>query len=231
VSKGNGQAGERSALTAAAAAVESEIHRYTDLAAAAVRIPLSSEKNVERASRAITEAVESEKRVLEHVQALMQAITGAREAQQSSAESLNTHAVAVAQKRTELDLLLARFNQLGEVAKTLNAAMQKVAGYKPASYHKGREGHDGHARVEGGEGPAQEAEEVAEAIQAMETGMTTCAEHAEELAGDAEKHGFEDLGRQADSLRQQILAVKNRLSLLKKGLEEVPAARNPQTAN
>ena len=135
--EGNGHSGQGSALTAAAAAVETEPHRYTELAGAAVRVPLSSEKNVDRASRAIVEAAESEKRVLEHVQALVQAITTAREAQQTSAAALSAHAEAVSQKRAELDALLARFAKLGEVAKTLNAAMQKVAGYKLNPYSGG----------------------------------------------------------------------------------------------
>lgn len=209
MAKGNGHSDQGSALTAAAAALETELHRYTELAQMAVRVPLTSEKNVDRAARAIVDAAESEKRVLGHVQSLVQAISAAREAQQASASAVSAHGQAVAEKRAALDALLARFEKLGEVAKTLNAAVQKIAGYKGNPYAGG-----------------EEANEMQEAIAAMETGMATCAEHAQLLAADAHTGGFEELGRQAEGLRQQILSVKNRLSLLnpllKKSLEEKP---------
>ena len=105
--------------------------------------------------------------------------------------------------------MLARFANLGEVAKAMNLAMQKIAGYKPSPY-----------------AGATKRTRCSEAIAAMEAGMATCAEHAQELAADAHTGGFEDLERQAEGLRQQILSVKNRLSLLnpllKKSLEEKP---------
>jgi hypothetical protein len=48
--------------------------------------------------------------------------------------------------------------------------------------------------------------------------MTTVAQHAAELAKEAAARELSDLGRQADGLRQQILAAKNRLAHLHKGL-------------
>jgi hypothetical protein len=38
------------------------------------------------------------------------------------------------------------------------------------------------------------------------------------VTGLAEEQDFTDIGRQADSLRQQLLSARNKLNLLRKGL-------------
>jgi hypothetical protein len=199
--KANGLSEKGSGLTSAAAALDVELRRYVELTAAAVRVPLTSEKNLERAARALEEAAASDKRVLEHVQSLVQAVSVAREAQQSSAATLNARVTAIQERRAELEPLLAQLAKLGDAAKTMNAALQKVAGYKQNPYG------------------SEEAAEMRQALVDIEAGMLACAGHAQELATEAMKRDFEELGRQADSLRQAILAAKNRLSLLQKGTE------------
>ena len=199
MTKGNGQSARTSTLTGAAAALDAELRRYAELSSTAVKISLTSEKGLERASKAVAEAVESQARVGEHVKLLVEAIGEARDAQQATATILDERATQVAQKRAELGGLLARFAKLGEVGQTLNTALQKVAAYKPDPYRT-----------------ADEASEVREALDAIANGLATCAEHAEELATEAKGGEFEDLARQADGLRQQILATKNKLSLVQK---------------
>jgi DNA repair exonuclease SbcCD ATPase subunit len=167
-----------------------------------VKTPLTSEKNIDRAVRAIGDAAESEKKVLSHVQALVGAIMAAREAQEASTAQLNAHAAEVSKRRVELEALLARFAKLGEVAKAMNVVVQRVSGYKANPY--------------GSE--TAEVTEMRTALAEVETGMTTVAGHAQELAAEADRASFEDLARQAESLRQQVLAAKNRLSLLQKAL-------------
>jgi hypothetical protein len=200
---GNGHGVGPTGITGSATALDAELKRYLELAAAAIKIPLSSEKNIERAARAITEAAESEKRVLSQVQELVGAITTAREAQQASTEALNVHAAAVSQRREELAILLARFEKLGEVAKTLNVVIQRVAGYKANPF---------------GPDAVGEMDEMKKALADVETGMGTVATHAQTLATEATQASFEDLARQAESLRQTVLAAKNKLSLLQKAL-------------
>jgi hypothetical protein len=204
--KANGHGEALSALTTSAAALDAELRRYVELSSAAVRMPLTSEKSLDRAARAVSDAAESGQRVLGHVQSLVQAITVARQAQESSGEALDAQVRAVAERRSELEILLARFAQLGEVAKTLNLTMQKIAEYDTKA-----------------QSPS-EAAEMREAFTAMETGMATVAAHAQELATEATAKSFEELARQADSLRQQVLAAKNRLGLLQKSM---PGAQGP----
>jgi len=200
MAKANGQGGHASDLTTSAAALDVELRRYVELAGAAVRAPLTSEKNLDRAARAVAEATESEKRVLGHVHMLMQAITAAREAQLASSSALNAHLAIVAERRGRLDALLTRFAKLGDVAKALSETLQKIAGYKANPYAEGQ------------------AQDMTAAFTQMDEGMDTVARHAQELAADALGTDFEELARQAESLRQQVLAAKNRLSLLHKAL-------------
>jgi hypothetical protein len=95
---------------------------------------------------------------------------------------------------------MTRFAMLGETAKVLNEGLQKLGGYKGNPY----DGND--------------ASELREALGQIDVGMTTVAQHAAELAKEAAARELSDLGRQADGLRQQILAAKNRLAHLHKGL-------------
>jgi hypothetical protein len=112
---------------------------------------------------------------------------------------LGERVTVITQRRAELAALLARFGKLGEVGQALNAGLQKVATYKPDPY-----------------GTSAESKEARDALDAIANGLATCAEHAQQLATEAQALDFEDLARQADGLRQQILATKNRLSLVQK---------------
>jgi hypothetical protein len=189
---------EDTPLASAAAALDAEVRKYADLADQIARAPLTSEKAIERVTRAVADAVEGEKRVLEALRALVETINEARDRQARSTEILNERGAVIAQKRTELELILVRFRNIGTIAKGLSEAMQKVTTYKPDPYDP------------------TGAELVRETLAKIESGITECAKHAEEVGVDAQKRDFEDVARQADGLRQQLLATKNRLALLQK---------------
>ena len=57
----------------------------------------------------------------------------------------------------------------------------------------------------------KEGGDIAEA----EERLGRAADTAEELLRDAERDGFEDAVRQAESIRQQSLAARNKLKLLR----------------
>jgi hypothetical protein len=197
----NGSAqGERSPLTAAAASLEAELKRYAELASEAMHAPLTSEKNIDRAGRALLAAAECEKGLTDLVRTLVEAVGTARQTQEATSSSLAERATLIVERRAELDGLMTRFAMLGETAKMLNEGLQKLGGYKGNPY----DGND--------------ASELREALGQIDVGMTTVAEHAAALAKEAAARELSDLGRQADGLRQQILAAKNRLAHLHKGL-------------
>ncbi len=197
---------EGSPLVSAASALDAELRRYAELAEQIAQAPLGSEKAIDRVSRSVAEAVESDQRILMNVKALVEAINAAREAQQKSTDVLNERGGVIAQKRAELETLLVRFRGIGEVAKSLNEAMQKVATYKPDPYD------------------AEAAKVVTETLEKIEEGMGECARHAGDLTKEAHDKGFEDVGRQADGLRQQLLSTKNRIAILRRQLGEAPKA-------
>jgi hypothetical protein len=196
---GSAQA-ERSPLTAAAASLEAELKRYAELASEAMHAPLTSERNIDRAGRALLAAAECEKGLTELVRTLVEAVGTARQTQEATSSSLAERGALIVERRAELDGLMTRFAMLGETAKTLNEGLQKLGGYKGNPY----DGND--------------ASELREALGQIDVGMTTVAEHAAALAKEATERELSDLGRQADGLRQQILAAKNRLAHLHKGL-------------
>jgi hypothetical protein len=188
-----------SPLTTAASALDLELRRYFDLTAAAQKIPITSEKNLERAARAVQDAAASQERVAAHVRALFEAITTAREAQEASALALAKHAEHMATRATELGELLQKFAELGVEAKALNAMMQEAAGYKKDPY-------------------AADDGEAKKRIEQVYARMEQVAQNAQALAELAGAKGIEDVARQADSVRQQIHAAKNKLTLLQKSL-------------
>jgi hypothetical protein len=65
---------------------------------------------------------------------------------------------------------------------------------------------------------SNEAAELKEALPGLLDSMDKAAAAAEELVETAEREEFSDVGRNADSLRQQILAARNKMSLLQKKL-------------
>jgi hypothetical protein len=187
-----------SPLVAAAQALELELRRYAVIADSVVKAPLDSQKGIDRASSSIAEAAEAEQRVLDGVKALALAINAVREEQAERGAAVNERAGLVIERRAALDGLLARFEGIGTVVRTLNEAAQKVSGYKPDPYDP-----------EGGSA-------VDETLAKIEDGMDECARHASEVQAEGGNLGFGDVARQADQLRQQSLSTKNRVALLRK---------------
>jgi hypothetical protein len=56
--------------------------------------------------------------------------------------------------------------------------------------------------------------ELAAGLRELSDRMTGVAERAQELASAARSADFEDVSRQADSLRQQLLAARNKVVML-----------------
>jgi hypothetical protein len=189
---------EGSPLSAAAIALDAELKRYFELATTAMKIPLNSEKNLDKAARGMSDAAESQDRVADRVRALVEAITTARESQQATAMALAERAQEMAGRAADLGDLLKRFASLGEEAKELNAMMQQAAAYKKDPY-----GADGEAGAR---------------IAAISARMEEVAAHAQALSENAMQKDMTDLARQADAIRQQVHAAKNKLTLLQRSL-------------
>jgi hypothetical protein len=184
-------ANKESPLVVAAAALDEELRRYDSLADEAKRSHIDSAKTLERAVRIIQESTGRNETVQDKLRGLVAEIEAARIRQ---VESLNTllEAAQRTQARSEqYDALLKRFAALGESARQVNALAVEV---------------DTQRRADAGE------TELVERLGTMETQMAGVVAEANALAALASEQDWSDLARQADAVRQQVLAAKNKIS-------------------
>jgi hypothetical protein len=101
--------------------------------------------------------------------------------------------------------LMQRFGALGQEAAGLSAHVQELF-----------------TRTQQAPGNTRASELVA-ALHSVNEQMTQVAETARSLAEDAEAQGFPDVGRDAESLRQQLLGARNKANLLQQKLHPASA--------
>ncbi|WP_242340516.1 hypothetical protein [Anaeromyxobacter sp. SG66] len=181
-----------SPLVAAATALEAELERIASVAREAQRLPLDSQRNVERTAEKLAELGAVDAKLGPLVQELMSAVSALVQGQHDQAVALAARAEEVRARREVLRELLGRYAGLGRDAQELNAMVQAFAsGAQPGA---------------GGAEPPS--------FDAVRETMTRLIGDAEAVARASVEQGFEDLSRQADGLRQQLLSARNKLNLL-----------------
>lgn len=191
-----------SELVAAAESLDAQLTRFESLADQFRKAPLNSEKNLERASKLLRDVAEQDQQLNAAVSALVAAVTKTRDRQQTQAESVNARAQDLQQRAEAFKVLLERYGALGQSAAELNQRMQDFAAQR--------------AKAQSSEQNA----EVLGILDALNERMGEVAEEASAVTKLGEEQDFTDIGRQADSLRQQLLSARNKLQLLRKGLAE-----------
>jgi chromosome segregation ATPase len=180
-----------SSLKAAVQALDDELARFEALADAAQRTPLTSERNLEKAATAVNQAAESQQRVHGHIQALIDAITAARVKHDETAQELVKTRDVVQARGERFQTQLARFAALGKEAADISGFVRQLGELKGKP----------------------NGEVVAQLAQVQER-MTAVVAGAGALGKEAEDENMEDLGRQCDSLRQQVQSALNKVTLL-----------------
>lgn len=193
-----------SSLLTAAEAFDAELARFGRLAETARKGPLDSQRGLERAAELLHEAANSEEALASHAQALMAALGEARDRQQTQAEAVRLRADEIQQRTTVLADLLKRYEALGEAAKELNGLGQRLAESQRAA-----------SEAPGDSGWTSGLKELYDR-------MTDLAASAEELLVAARDTEFLDIARQAESLRQQLLAARNKVNLLQSSIGSAP---------
>ena len=193
-----------SELTAAAEALDNQLRRFESLTEQFKKAPLNSEKSLEKASKLLRDVAEQDRVLNETVSALVAAVAGARDRQQKNAEAVNEHAQYLEKRAETFKTLLERYGALGHSAAELNQRMQDFAAKRAEPQ------------------TAEKSVEVVNSLDGLSERMGQVADEAQEVVKLADEQDFTDIGRQADSLRQQILSARNKLGLLRKGL--VPEA-------
>ena len=187
--------GNDSPLKAAVQALDEELERFEHLALSAQRTPLTSERNLEKAATAINQAAESQQRVHGHIQALIDAITLARQKHDTTAETLVKTRDEVQARGERYQAQLGRFAALGKEAADISGFVKQLGELK--------------GRPNG---------EVVAQLGDVRDRMTKVVDGATELEKEADAESMEDLARQCDSLRQQVQAALNKVSLLREKL-------------
>jgi hypothetical protein len=189
-----------SPLVAAAQAFDATLGRFAALSDGLRKGTLDSQRNLERAAEALKEVAGCEEELQAHAQALMAALGIARDAQQTQAEAIRVRALEIQARSEELARLMRGFEAIGKDAAALNASAQQLAARKRTPDEMVKDG------------------ELLAGLDELQERMTAVLAAGEKLAADARGADFEDLARRVDSLRQQILAARNKISLLKEAL-------------
>jgi uncharacterized coiled-coil DUF342 family protein len=189
-----------SPLVASAEAFDAALTRFAALSAGLRKGALDSQRNLERAAEVLKEVAGCEEEMQAHAQALMTALGAARDAQQAQAEAVRVRALEIQGRTEELARLMRGFEAIGKDAAALNATAQQLAARKRTPDEMVKDG------------------ELLAGLDELQERMTTVLDAGEKLAADARQADFEDLSRKIDSLRQQILAARNKINLLKEAL-------------
>jgi hypothetical protein len=200
VSRDDRASNKLSAFAAAAAALESELKRFEDIAASLARSPLNSEKAIEHAARLTRDAADAQARFAEQLHGLVALVGTANERQRAAAATINGRVSDIDARTTEHTAFGVRLGQLGEEARGINALVQEATS---------------------GGGMPTSPERLAELIERLEeivARMDGAVARAQDVAREANEADFVDVARQADALRQQLLAARNRVGLLRRGL-------------
>ncbi len=182
------------ALTAAAEALEGELRRYETLVRDLARERLDSEKALRRAGQVLDNVRESEVRLHVHLAALSEAIVGTRDRQEACADTVAERAADIDQRTDALAALLDRWKALGDEAAEVSRLVQRVLTAPGAN--------GGDASAELGKGCAE-----------VDRRLSRLADEADALSRSAAAAAFADFAKQAEGLRQQVLASRNKVRL------------------
>jgi hypothetical protein len=181
-----------SPLVAAATALDDELRAYDDLAGEARRTKFDSEKSLHRGMRIVQESQERNDVIQEKLRALVAQIEHARERQVQSLTTLVEAASTLQARAQEHEALMARFVALAESAQRVNALALELS-------EKRRAGASDSELLQG--------------LGEIQMQMASVVGEAEALAQRAAEQSWPELSRQADAVRQQVLAAKNKLAL------------------
>lgn len=187
-------------LATAAAALESELKRFEDISTSLARAPLTSQKALEHAARLTRDAAAAQARFAEQLQDLIALVGSANERQRAAAGVINQRVTDIDARTVEHGALESRLGELGEEARGINGLVQEATT---------------------GGGVPSSPERLAELIARLEeivSRMDGAVGRAQDVVRDATAADFGDVARQADALRQQLLAARNRVGLVRRGL-------------
>jgi chromosome segregation ATPase len=194
---GSDQTTRLSPFGIAAVALDQELQRLERLTEAAGRVGLDSRRDLERAARMADDAVASHQRLAEHMGTLAAALQEVGARNQRCVDALSTRKAELAARMQEVGAIVEGASALGAVANEISAAVQRLAG-----------------EAKTGEASDQLVPQL-EVLGARLDGVIEEAARLGRLARDAR---VAELADEIESLRQQVLSARNKLTLLGKQL-------------
>jgi chromosome segregation ATPase len=191
----------------AAGALERELRKFEQEAAAARKMSLDTRKALERAARAAGEAAQGQERVNAALATLVQAIQTARQRHEANALALQARGEQIRQRADALAPLHERVAAIGDEGRAVNVLVQQAAAMQK---------------------DAATEEQVAALvtfIEGIEERMSKLEGAARGLGQDSAQVSAADVAEYCDSLRQQVASARNRLGLLRRGLHDLLASR------
>lgn len=190
-------------LAEVADGMQQELKKFEQLADGLQKAPVNSQKSLERCAKLLTDVAASDERLGAMVKDLVAVISSVRERQHAQADAIHKRALYI-QERTEMfQQLMTRYGELGKAAADLNQMAQGIQAEAKNANN------------------AEQNGTFVQGLQTLQDSMGKLAEGAEILTNVARDQDFQDISRNADSLRQQLLATKNKVQLLQKALPRV----------
>ena len=145
----------------------------------------------------------------EHAQGLIAALAAVRAAQQQQAEAISVRAEEIKSQNDVFVALMGRYEELGQETAKLNTTAQELGAVARTPEEMVRD------------------QTLPVRLDELQSRMTATGGVAEALATDARAADFDDLSRKVDSLRQQILATRNKVGLLREALARATPVVRP----
>jgi chromosome segregation ATPase len=181
--------------------LDRELRRFEELSESIEHASFNSEKNVARASHTLREIAEVGEALQTRLGAMVAVIAGFRDKQEALANAVQIKALELQERTKTLESLLVKYRTLGEDARDLNEHLRSLSSDKAESEGVG-------------------SSPVFSHLQQLGEKIGHLAAGAQSLFEQAQADDFPDVARQADALRQQLQAVRNKLSLLNKNLPQ-----------
>lgn len=188
-------------LASAAAALEAELGEYEKFVLDVQRMSINSEKAMHRAKALLEDCAAGEARMAERLQAFAAAVQGVQLRQQTCISEAVAAAERIQQRLQNRSGLLERFSALGDRARALNEPV---------------------AALEAKEGEAN-AQDLLTTLGEVAQRTEAVIEEADALGIDAQKNDWQDIAREATTLKQQIQSARNKILVAQRDV----AARTP----
>ena len=177
-------------LSQAAKALEEELTRFEDLLVELGR-PVNSDKALQRARQGLESCSRTEAKLAERLHAFADAMQKLQARQQKCMEVVRTNADHIQARHQERSALLERVAGLGSRAREVS---EPLSGLSEEAWESG-------------------SSDLLASVREVSDRLEVVIGEAEDVASSAERADWTDIARDAQALKQQLQAVRNRVLL------------------